>query len=112
MKPLERLGALERQIRGWLPMKQAAGAARIQNRRSVLMIAAGDFFLLVGVYFLRLEQLMNGPVTYVNCIPGMVCDSIELNTSTTMPPFLIGFGAVVIAIGLYYHSRHRLPGQH
>lgn len=105
MKRLERLGWLERLIRGWLPLNPMTVADRHFDWRAAFMVGAGAFFFAVGVVFLRLEQILKGPVTYVNCLPGMSCEGIIYNTTPLMPPFLVAFGVLVICIGIYYHRR-------
>jgi hypothetical protein len=105
LNPSDQLRVLGRRIRGWLPMRQAAVAGSSYSRRVKLFVAAGSFFLIFGVFFLCLELIMGGPVTYVNCLPEMSCQAIEYDTSPIMPPFLIVFGFAIISYGLYYRSR-------
>lgn len=106
MNLVKRLGALSRQVRGWLPERPWTATRNSFDWRGAMFVGAGTFFIIVGAIFLVLEQILGGPVTYVNCLPGMSCQAIGYDTSPVMPPFLIVFGIVVIGIGFYYHSLH------
>jgi hypothetical protein len=105
MKAFERLGALGRQIRGWLPMEPVAAARGIPDRRGTFIAVTGAFLAIVGISFLLL-WILYGPITDPNCITGMSCDSIEFNMSPITPYFLIVFGAANTAFGLHFRSRH------
>jgi len=114
MKLLTRLGALEKQIRGWLPMESAILTGALNARRRTFISAAGAFFVAVGALFIPLAipsyYVIDGPLAQFLCPPRAPCAPIYLDVSLIAPVFLMVIGEVLAAFGLHFRSeRHRRP---
>lgn len=114
MKLLARLGALERQIRGWLPMERAAVTATLNDRRRLFISGTGLFFVVVGAIFIPFAipwyYVINGPLAQFLCPPLAPCMPVDLDVALVAPVFLMALGELLISFGLYFRpARHRRP---
>lgn len=114
MKLLARLGALERQIRGWLPMEPASIVAPLNGRRRLFISGAGLFFVAMGAIFIHLAipwyYVISGPLGQFICPPLAPCTSTAFWLGLGVPVCLILAGELLVSFGLYLRPmRHRWP---